>query len=91
MSEIIMMSVCPPFRLWNQLTDFHEIWYELYYTGSHNNLVLFTVNNYDMTASRTCEVGATITAVTVHPEIKNGNFCRTCENFNLASNLPAIN
>jgi hypothetical protein len=39
-----MLCMCvPPFYLFNQLTDFHEIWYERYVIGSRRDVVIFLI------------------------------------------------
>ena len=42
----ICLSVSQPFQFLNQVTDFHESWYERHVSGSNLNIVLiFTVSN----------------------------------------------
>jgi hypothetical protein len=55
--EIIMLFVGSPFGLLNQLTDFHDAWYERYASGVYPNLELlnFTASNNSMQDGRTCE------------------------------------
>jgi len=45
-----------PFKLLNQLTDVHEIWYERYVTGGHPSLVHFCYLQPAVTTWRTREL-----------------------------------
>jgi hypothetical protein len=56
--DIIILSVCPTFKLLNQLTDFHKSWYECYATGDYSNLMHFNFLQYVITTRQTCELGS---------------------------------